>query len=85
MKIDLTRWPLLLGAALCLPFVLRSLLAGLGMLVPPTSPRLSWLLSDGRWLLGPASLALMALTLALVAAAGTVSWRRARRASRCEM
>jgi putative ABC transport system permease protein len=61
---------LLLGAALCLPFVLRSLLAGLGTLVPSTSPRLSWLLSDGRWLLGPASLALMALTLALVANSG---------------
>jgi putative ABC transport system permease protein len=61
---------LLLGAALCLPFVLRSLLSGLGVLVPSTSPRLSWLLSDGRWLLGPASLALMALTLALVANSG---------------
>ncbi len=61
---------LLLGAALCLPFVLRLLLAGLARLVPATRPRLAWLLADSRWLLGPAALALMAMTLALVANSG---------------
>ena len=61
---------LLLGAALCLPLVLRVLLTGLSQLVPPRFARLSWLVSDSRWLLGPASLALMAMTLALVANSG---------------
>ena len=61
---------LLLGAALCLPLVLRMLLSGLARLVPPQFARLSWLVSDSRWLLGPASLALMAMTLALVANSG---------------
>ncbi len=61
---------LLLGAALLLPMVLRILISALEKLVPPRSPRLSWLLADSRWLLGPASLALMALTMALVANSG---------------
>ena len=61
---------LLLGAALFLPLVLRVLIAGLERLVPPKRARLSWLLADSRWLLGPASLALMAMTLALVANSG---------------
>jgi putative ABC transport system permease protein len=61
---------LLLGAALLLPTVLRMLLAGLTRLLPPRRARLTWLLADSRWLLGPASLALMAMTLALVANSG---------------
>jgi putative ABC transport system permease protein len=61
---------LLIGAVLCLPMVLRLLLGALGRYVPPRHARLSWLLADSRWLLGPASLALMALTLALVANSG---------------
>jgi putative ABC transport system permease protein len=61
---------LLLGAAFLLPAVLRVLLAGLGRLTPAKNARLSWLLADSRWLLGPASLALMAMTLALVANSG---------------
>lgn len=61
---------LLLGAALMLPTVLRILLAGLDRLIPARKARLSWLIADSRWLLGPASLALMALTLALVANSG---------------
>lgn len=61
---------LLLGAALCLPAALRMLLAGLGRLVPAQRPRLAWLVADSRWLLGPAALALMAMTLALVANTG---------------
>jgi len=61
---------LLLGAALLLPIVLRVLISGLQRLVPAQRARLSWLLSDSRWLLGPASLALMAMTLALVANSG---------------
>ncbi len=61
---------LLLGAALLLPIVLRVLISGLEKLVPARSARLSWLLADSRWLLGPASLALMAMTLALVANSG---------------
>ena len=46
------------------------MLAGLGRLIPAKNARLSWLLADSRWLLGPASLALMAMTLALVANSG---------------
>jgi putative ABC transport system permease protein len=61
---------LLIGAVLCLPMVLRLLLGVLRRCVPPRHARLSWLLADSRWLLGPASLALMALTLALVANSG---------------
>jgi putative ABC transport system permease protein len=61
---------LLLGAALLLPTVLRALIIGLEKLVSPRKARLSWLLADSRWLLGPASLALMAMTLALVANSG---------------
>ncbi|MBT8049134.1 MAG: FtsX-like permease family protein [Gammaproteobacteria bacterium] len=61
---------LLLGAALLLPTVLRILLAGLQRLIPARKARLSWLIADSRWLLGPASLALMAMTLALVANSG---------------
>jgi putative ABC transport system permease protein len=61
---------LLIGAVLCLPSVLRLLLLMLGRAVPAQHARLTWLLADSRWLLGPASLALMALTLALVANSG---------------
>jgi putative ABC transport system permease protein len=61
---------LLLGAALLLPLVLRVLLSALDRLVPARSARLSWLVADSRWLMGPASLALMAMTLALVANSG---------------
>lgn len=61
---------LLLGAALLLPSVLRWLLTGLSRVAPPRMPRLAWLLADSRWLLGPASVALMAMTLALVANSG---------------
>jgi putative ABC transport system permease protein len=61
---------LLLGAALLLPLVLRVLLGALAKLIPKQNARLSWLLADSRWLLGPASLALMAMTLALVANSG---------------
>lgn len=61
---------LLLGAALCLPAALRALLRLLARLAPPGRPLLGWLLADSRWLLGPASVALMALALALVANSG---------------
>jgi putative ABC transport system permease protein len=61
---------LLLGAALLLPIVLRLVLAALARLAPPRRARVTWLLADSRWLLGPASLALMAMTLALVANSG---------------
>jgi putative ABC transport system permease protein len=61
---------LLLGAALLLPAVLRVLLSAASRFVPPQRTLLSWLLADSRWLLGPASLALMAMTLALVANSG---------------
>ena len=61
---------LLLGAAMLLPSVLRLLLAVLGRAIPARKPGPSWLLADTRWLLGPASLALMAMTLALVANSG---------------
>lgn len=61
---------LLVGAVLCLPTLLRGLLRILERLVPPRRARLAWLIADSRWLMGPASLALMALTLALVANSG---------------
>jgi putative ABC transport system permease protein len=61
---------LLLGAALLLPLVLRALLRFFEARTPAQRPRLAWLLADSRWLLGPASLALMAMTLALVANSG---------------
>ena len=61
---------LLLGAALLLPLPLRGLLNMLGALVPAQRARAAWLVADSRWLLGPASLALMAMTLALVANSG---------------
>ncbi|MDH4021146.1 MAG: ABC transporter permease, partial [Xanthomonadales bacterium] len=61
---------LLLGSALLLPLVLRSLIGLMEMLVPARNARFSWLLADSRWLLGPASVALMAMTLALVANSG---------------
>ncbi len=61
---------LLLGAALLLPLTLRLLLGLLQRLVPPRRAALGWLLADSRWLIGPASLALMAVTLALVANSG---------------
>jgi len=61
---------LLLGAALCLPALLRLLLGVASRLVPSTWPRTGWLLADSRWLLGPAALALMAITLALVSNSG---------------
>lgn len=61
---------LLLGAALLLPTVLRSLLALISRATSPRHVKSNWLLADSRWLLGPASLALMAMTLALVANSG---------------
>ncbi len=61
---------LLLGSALLLPLVLRLLIGFLEMLAPARNARFSWLLADSRWLLGPASVALMAMTLALVANSG---------------
>jgi len=61
---------LLLGAALLLPLVLRLLISAMEKLVPPKNARFSWLLADSRWLLGPASVALMAMTLALIANSG---------------
>lgn len=61
---------LLLGAALCLPAILRVALHQVSRRVPPQAVRLSWLMADSRWLLGPAALALMAMTLALVANSG---------------
>ncbi len=61
---------LLLGSALLLPVVLRFLIHILQKLVPAQKARFSWLLADSRWLLGPASVALMAMTLALVANSG---------------
>ncbi|MGD2128323.1 MAG: ABC transporter permease [Lysobacterales bacterium] len=61
---------LLIGAVLCLPATLRALLALLARWIPDRRVGLGWLIADSRWLLGPASLALMALTLALVANSG---------------
>jgi len=61
---------LLVGAVLCLPLALHGVLAVLERMCPGRRARLGWLLADSRWLLGPASLALMALTLALVANSG---------------
>lgn len=61
---------LLLGTALCLPAVMRALLALLAKVVPERQVRVRWLLADSRWLLGPGALALMAMTLALVANSG---------------
>ena len=61
---------LLLGAALLLPSVLRLLISVMTKLVPAKNARFSWLLADSRWLLGPASVALMAMTLALIANSG---------------
>jgi len=61
---------LLLGSALLLPLVLRLLIGLLQKLAPARNARFSWLLADSRWLLGPASVALMAMTLALVANSG---------------
>jgi len=61
---------LLLGAALLLPLALRGVLTALASLIPPHRARAAWLTADSRWLLGPASLALMAMTLALVANSG---------------
>ncbi len=61
---------LLLGAALCLPALLRLLLATATRLIPSTWARTGWLLADSRWLLGPAAVALMAITLALVSNSG---------------
>ncbi len=61
---------LLLGAALTLPRILRYLIDGLAHLLPERDARAGWVLADARWLLGPAALALMAMTLALVANSG---------------
>ena len=76
-RTSLGLWPalagmacLLLGAALLLPLPLRGLLTALASLVPAQRARAAWLVADSRWLLGPASLALMAMTLALVANSG---------------
>jgi putative ABC transport system permease protein len=61
---------LLLGSALCLPAFLRAVLGRLSVLIPSRWCRSAWLVADCRWLLGPASLALMAMVLALVANSG---------------
>ena len=61
---------LLLRSALLLPMVLRLLIGFLQKLAPAQNARFSWLLADSRWLLGPSSVALMAMTLALVANSG---------------
>lgn len=61
---------LLLGAAMLLPITARLLLWVLARGTPPRRPLLRWLVADTRWLLGPAALALMAMTLALVANSG---------------
>ncbi|MFK7829586.1 MAG: FtsX-like permease family protein [Congregibacter sp.] len=61
---------LLLGAALSLPALLRWVLQRLSNRIPAQAVRWSWLSADSRWLLGPAALALMAMTLALVANSG---------------
>jgi len=61
---------LLLGAALCLPALLRLLLRAASRLIPSTWARTGWLLADSRYLLGPAAVALMAITLALVSNSG---------------
>ncbi len=61
---------LLLGAALCLPAFLRFVLDHLSRWVPAQWSRSAWLIADCRWLLGPASLALMAMMLALTANSG---------------
>lgn len=61
---------LLLGAALLLPMTARCLLWSLARGISPRRPLLRWLVADTRWLLGPAALALMAMTLALVANSG---------------
>lgn len=61
---------LLLGAALCLPALLRLLLGAASRLIPSNWARTGWLLADSRYLLGPAALALMAITLALVSNSG---------------
>jgi putative ABC transport system permease protein len=61
---------LLLGAALCLPAVLRLLLGAASRLIPSHWARTGWLMADSRHLLGPAALALMAITLALVSNSG---------------
>jgi putative ABC transport system permease protein len=60
----------LLGSVFCLPAILRAGLSGLARLVPPHWARSRWLLADSRWLIGPASIALMAMTLALVSNSG---------------
>ncbi|HLF32467.1 MAG TPA: ABC transporter permease [Xanthomonadales bacterium] len=61
---------LMLGAALCLPAFLRALLGGLSKRLPARWALSAWIVADCRWLLGPASLALMAMMLALVANSG---------------
>ncbi len=72
---------LLLGAALCLPACIRGGLWLIGRFAKPESALFNWLLADTRWLLGPASLALMAMTLALISNSGLntmiVSFRQA--------
>jgi putative ABC transport system permease protein len=61
---------LLLGAAMCLPAGIRFMLGFISRRVPPHRAQLQWLIADSRWLLGPVSLALMAMTLALVSNSG---------------
>jgi len=61
---------LLLGAALCLPAFLRLLLSGICRFLPAKWSLSTWIAADSRWLLGPASLALMAMMLALVSNTG---------------
>ncbi|MBD1390476.1 ABC transporter permease [Neiella sp. HB171785] len=60
----------LLGGALALPAALRASLSIVQRLVPANRPLLQWLIADSRWLLGPAAISLMAMTLALVANSG---------------
>ncbi|GGA79469.1 ABC transporter permease [Neiella marina] len=60
----------LLGGALALPAALRMCLQLAQRLVPSNKPLLQWLIADSRWLLGPAAISLMAMTLALVANSG---------------
>ncbi|MCM2680072.1 ABC transporter permease [Echinimonas agarilytica] len=60
----------LLSGAFALPAVLRALLQLLQKGLPSHWPLSQWLIADCKWLLGPAAVALMAMTLALVANSG---------------
>ena len=60
----------LLSGAFVLPLVLRNTLSLLQRLLPTNRVLIHWLISDSKWLLGPAAISLMAMTLALVANSG---------------